>query len=169
VESSDLQESKRLYNNAQPEYHRYYYDSNTGGFILIHLYYNTNSSEIFLAEILAKQGKRVKLLSEQGDEGVKTPDANINGKIWEFKELSPDAISIKNTIQRGVAVAKKRAPNLVYYINNENANIKDINRGIARTIIGDIEQLLQTIILVFNDGNIQALPREKIDNGKYFQ
>lgn len=128
VESSYLQESKRFYDNAQAEYNRYYYDSSTGGFILIHQDHNTNLSEIFLAEIFARQGKRVILLSERGDEGVKTPDANIDGEIWEFKELSPDAISIKNTIQRGVAVAKKRAPNLAYHINNENADLKDINK-----------------------------------------
>lgn len=169
MESSYLQESKRLYNNVQPEYHRYYYDSSTGGFILIHLNHNTNPSEIFLAEIFAKQGKRVILLSEQGGERVKTPDANIDGEIWEFKELSRDAVSIKNTIQRGVAVAKKRAPNLAYHINNENANLKDINRGIARVMVWDNEQLLQTIVLVFNNGNTQVLTREEIDNGKYFQ
>ncbi|MDB9511200.1 hypothetical protein PN499_08400 [Kamptonema animale CS-326] len=36
--------------------------------------------------------------------------------MWEFKELSAEAVNIGNAFQRGVAIAKKRAPNLGYHI-----------------------------------------------------
>ncbi len=168
MEPSYIQESQEIYNRALPEYERHYYDEDTGGFVLIHQAHNTNVSEMFVAEIFARRGRRVKLLSEQAAPGVRTPDADINDEFWEFKELSPEAVSIKNTVQRGVAVAKKRAPNVAYHINTV-ANIGDINRGIARAMIWDTERLLQKIALVFNDGSVQVLTREDLDNGRDFQ
>ncbi|HBB35514.1 MAG TPA: hypothetical protein DC064_27925 [Cyanobacteria bacterium UBA9273] len=168
MEPSYIRESEQIYNLAEPEYERHYYDGYTGGFVLIHQAHNTTASEIFTAEVLARLGRRVKLLSEQSASGIRTPDAEINGEIWEFKELTQEAVSIKNTIQRGVAIAKKRASNVAYHINTE-ANIGDINRGITRAMVWDTEMLLQKIALVFNDGNVQVLTREELDNGQYFQ
>jgi hypothetical protein len=168
VEPSYIQKSQEIYNLAELEYERYFYDENTGGFVLIHQDHNTNDSERFVAEVFASLGRRVKLLSEQASPGIRTPDAEINGEIWEFKELSQEAVSIKNAVQRGVAVAKKRAPNMAYHINCK-ANIEDINRGIIRALVWDTERLLQKIALVFNDGRMQVLTREELDNGQYFQ
>jgi len=160
---------KNHYENTNSIYQTYFYDDQTGGYVLIHPQHNINNSELFIAYTFAKQGQQVKLLSEQAPEGIKTPDAEINGEIWEFKELTPDAISIKNTIQRGVAIGKKRASNLAYHINNNQANIRDINRGIARALIWDTEQFLQKIALIFNNGTILIKTREELDNGQYFQ
>lgn len=167
MEINYIGESKNIYNLADPEFERYYYDENTGGFVLIHLNHNNNNSEKFVAKVFAKLGKRVKLLSEQAPIGIRTPDAEINGEIWEFKELSPEAVSIKNTVQRGVAIAKKRAPNVAYHIN-KTVSIGDINRGIARAMIWDTEKFLQKIAIVFNDSRVQVLTREELDNGQYF-
>ena len=167
VESNYIQESQNIYNFAEPEYERYYYDERTGGFVLIHQNHNTNDSERWVAEVFARQGRRVKLLSEQAAPGIRTPDAEIDGEIWEFKELSSEAVSIKNTVQRGVAVAKKRAPNVAYHINTD-ADIADINKGITRALVWDTEKLLQKISLVFNDGRVQVLTREELDNGESF-
>ena len=168
MERNYIQQSQNIYDLAEAEYERYYYDEDTGGFILIHQNHNTNNSERFIAEILARLGRRVKLLSEQAAPGIRTPDAEIDGEIWEFKELSPEAVSIKNTVQRGVAVAKKRARNVAYHINTE-ANIADINKGITRAMVWDTERLLQKISLIFNDGKVQELTREELDNGESFQ
>ncbi|MEG3851013.1 hypothetical protein QT971_28580 [Microcoleus sp. herbarium19] len=167
MEPDYIRESQNIYDFADPEYERYYDDDDTGGFVLIHVNHNTNDSEKFVAEVFAKLGRRVKLLSEQAAPGVRTPDAEIDGEIWEFKELSPEAVSIKNTVQRGVAVAKKRAPNVAYHINTE-VDIEDINRGISRAMVWDTERLLQKISIVFNDSQVQILTREELDNGQYF-
>jgi hypothetical protein len=168
VEPSYIEESQEIYNLAEPEYERYFYDENTGGFVLIHQDHNTTDSERLVALVFASLGRRVKLLSEQAPPGIRTPDAEIDGELWEFKELSQEAVSIKNTVQRGVAVAKKRAPNVAYHINTE-ANIEDINRGITRALVWDTQRLLQKIALVFNDSIVQVLTREELDNGRYFQ
>ncbi|MEG3436279.1 hypothetical protein V0288_04035 [Pannus brasiliensis CCIBt3594] len=163
------QESRSIYNNAISDYDRYYFDEKTGGFVLIHENHNINDSERFIAEVFARLGNRVTLLDERAESGVKTPDADINGDIWEFKELSPDAVSIKNTIQRGVASGKKSAPNVAYYINHNRADIRDINRGITRALVWDTDEYLQKLALVFNDGSLQLLSREELDNGECFR
>lgn len=168
MEPNYIQESQEIYNFAEPEYERYFYNENTGGFVLIHQDHNTTDSEKFVAKVFAVQGKRVKLLSEQAAAGIRTPDAEIDGELWEFKELSVDAINISNAVQRGVAVAKKRAPNVAYHINTA-ANIRDINTGIARAIFWDRESFLQKLAIVFNDNRVQVLTREEMENGQYFQ
>lgn len=163
--------TEKTYNHEDNDsiYQTYFYDNQTRGSVLIHPQHNLNDSELFIAMVFAKQGQKVKLLNEQAAEGIKTPDAEINEEIWEFKELSAKAVSIKNTIQRGLAIGKKRASNIAYHINNNQADIKDINRGIARALIWDREQFLQKIVLIFNNGTVKIKTREELNNGKYFQ
>jgi Contact-dependent growth inhibition CdiA C-terminal domain len=168
VEPSYIQKSQELYNLAEPEYERYYYNEDTGGFVLLHQAHNTNYSELFVALVFAKLGRRVKLLSEQAPSGVKTPDAEINGEIWEFKELSAEAVNIGNAFQRGVAIAKKRAPNLGYHINTI-VDIKEVNKGLARALVWDTDKRLKRIELIFNDETVQTLTREELDYGQNFR
>jgi hypothetical protein len=52
-----IRQSKAIYENAEPEYRRYYFDEVAGGFVLIHQQHNLNDSESFVAEVLAKMGK----------------------------------------------------------------------------------------------------------------
>ncbi|MBR8832687.1 MAG: hypothetical protein DSM106950_01250 [Stigonema ocellatum SAG 48.90 = DSM 106950] len=92
----------------------------------------------------------------------------MDGEIWEFKELSPEAVNISNAFQRGVAIAKKRAPNIAYHINTE-ADIEEINKGITRALVWDTQKLLQKIELVFNDARVMSLTREELDHGEDFQ
>lgn len=167
MEPSYIQQSLEIYNQAEPEYQRYYYDEDTGGFVLIHQDHNTNDSERFVALVFAKLGRRVKLLTERATYGIKTPDAEIDGEIWEFKELSSEAVNISNAFQRGVAVAKKRAPNVAYHINTD-ADITEINKGITRALVWDTSKLLQKIELVFNEGRVMSLTREELDRGEDF-
>ena len=63
--------------------------------MLIHQQHNLNNSEIFLAEVLAKIGKRVRMLSEQAVEGAIIPDAEIDSQICEFKELTEQTQNIR--------------------------------------------------------------------------
>jgi hypothetical protein len=57
---------------------------------------------------------------------------------------------------------------VAYHINTE-ANIRDINTGIARAIFWDRQNFLQKLAIVFNDSRIQVLTREEMENGQYFQ
>ncbi|MBE6129562.1 MAG: hypothetical protein E7185_09835 [Erysipelotrichaceae bacterium] len=46
-------------------------------------------------------GRDIHLLKEQGGEGVHTPDAEVNGKYWEFKDISSKS-SINHQIEKGM-------------------------------------------------------------------
>ena len=51
--------SKEIFDNAKPEYERYYFDELTGGFVLAHENHNRGESfdsELFVAEVFAKNG-----------------------------------------------------------------------------------------------------------------
>lgn len=114
-----IQQSKAIYENAEPEYRRSYFDGVAGGFVLIHQDHNLNNSESFVAEVLAKMGKRVKLSIEQAAEGVRTPNAEIDGHICEFKELTESTRNISNRVQEGISRAKNQGASAVIF---------DINR-----------------------------------------
>jgi hypothetical protein len=113
VNSEYIETSRAIYENAEPEYQRYYFDEIAGGFVLIHQQHNLNDSESFVAEVLAKMGKRVRLLSEQAAEGVPTPDAEIDGEICEFKELTKYTKNIRYRLQEGISRAKNQGATAV--------------------------------------------------------
>lgn len=71
MEPSYIQESQQIYDLAESEYERYYFDDNAGGFVLIHQDQNRTDSELFMARVFASLGRRVKLLSEQASPGIK--------------------------------------------------------------------------------------------------
>lgn len=139
--------------------------------MLIHQQHNLNNSEIFLAEVLAKIGKRVRMLSEQAAEGVRTPDAEIDGgEICEFKELTEQTQNIRGRVQEGISRFKKQgASAVVFHINRENNDVWKINAGIKQALFWDTEKLLQKIFFVVNSEQIQIITREEWNNGRSFQ
>lgn len=165
-----IQQSKAIYENAEPEYRRYYFDEVAGGFVLIHQDHNLNHSESFVAEVLAKMGKRVTLWSEKAAEGVKTPDAEIDGEICEFKELTEQTQNIRDRVQEGISRAKKQgAAVVIIHINREIYEVWKINAGIRQALFWDTEKQIQKLILVFNSKQIQIITREEWKNGRQFQ
>jgi hypothetical protein len=165
-----IEESRQIYENAEPEYRRYYFDESAGGFVLIHQDHNLNNSESFVAEVLAKMGKRVTLLSEQAAEGLRTPDAEIDGEICEFKELTEQTQNIRDRVQEGISRAKNQgASAVVFHINRENYEVWKINAGIKQALFWDTEKQIQKFILVFNSEQIQIITREEWKNGRSFQ
>jgi hypothetical protein len=163
---SYIQKSLKIYQDAASEYQRYYFDINTGGFVLIHQDHNITSSEQFVAKILANQGNQVKLLSEKWANEGKIPDAEIDDDLWEFKELT-NAINVRGAVQRDIRDGKKQASNIVYHIN-QPCDRADINQGIASAIRMEQKKLILKIILIFPDGTYKLLTREEIENGQSF-
>ncbi len=169
MNSEYIETSRAIYENAEPEYRRYYFDEVAGGFVLIHQQHNLNNSEIFLAEVLAKIGKRVRMLSEKAPESVRTPDAEIDGEICEFKELTESTRNIRYRVQEGISRAKNQgATAVVIHINRESYEFWKINDGIRKAFYWDEKQLIQTLILVFNSEEVQQITREEWENGRRF-
>ncbi|WP_293152226.1 MULTISPECIES: hypothetical protein [unclassified Microcoleus] len=169
MNSEYIEIGRDIYENAEPEYQRYYFDEIAGGFVLIHQQHNLNNSEIFVAEVLAKMGKRVKLLSEQAAEGTRTPDAEIDGRICEFKELTESTRNIRYRVQEGISRAKRQGATVVIiHINRKTYEFWKINDGIRKAFYWDEAQLIQAIILVFNSEEVQNIAREEWENGRRF-
>lgn len=165
-----IQQSKAIYENAELEYQRSYFDDVTGGFVLIHQEHNLNDSESFVAEVLAKIGKRVTLLSEQAAEGVRTPDAEIDGEICEFKELTESTRNIRYRVQEGISRAKNQGASIViFHINRENYDVWKINAGIKQGLFWDTQNQIQQIFFVAKSKQIQIITREDWQNGRPFQ
>jgi Contact-dependent growth inhibition CdiA C-terminal domain len=165
-----IQQSKAIYENAEPEYRRYYFDEVAGGFVLIHQDHNLNNSESFVAEVLAKIGKRVTLLSEKAVAGVRTPDAEIDGQICEFKELTESTRNIRYRVQEGISRAKNQGvAAVIFHINRENYDVWKINAGIKQGLFWDTQNQIQEIIFVANSKQIQIITREDWQNGRPFQ
>lgn len=167
MESDYIQLSWELYDSAESEYEKHYFHEQTGGFVLIHQSHNTTASEKFVAEVFARQGKQVKLLSERTEVGVKIPDAEVDGEFWEFKELR-NATNIRGAVQRDIREGRKQARNIAYHINQEH-DIIDINAGIESAIRFDDRRLLEKITLIFNSQESETLSREELENGERFQ
>ncbi|NJK74122.1 MAG: hypothetical protein HC849_18400 [Oscillatoriales cyanobacterium RU_3_3] len=165
-----IQQSKAIYENAEPEYRRYYFDEVAGGFVLIHQDHNLNYSESFVSEVLAKMGKRVTLLSEKAAEGVRTPDAEIDGEICEFKELTESTRNIRYRVQEGISRAKNQGVSaVIFHINRENYEAWKINAGIKQGLFWDTQNQIKKIIFVGNSKQIQIITREDWQNGRPFQ
>ncbi len=123
-----IRESKDLFDNADSEYERLHFDQQSGGFVLVHNDHNRDnafSSELFVARVFARRGNRVKLLDESDAFPGKHPDANINGEIWDFKEIA-NAENIAGATQQQIRRGKKQADNVTLYVNQE-FNIADVN------------------------------------------
>jgi hypothetical protein len=164
-----IQKSRNFYNSAGGDYQQYYFDEETGGFVLIHQSHNTTDSDRLIAETLAKQGMKVKLLTEQAASGVFTPDAEVNGEIYEFKELTEQSKSLMNRVQEGIGQARKQgATTVIYHINRSRYEIWQINRGIRQAFFWDKSQQIQKIGLLLPNEQIEIITREEWENGKYF-
>jgi Contact-dependent growth inhibition CdiA C-terminal domain len=165
-----IRESIDLYANADAAYERLYFDRQSGGFVQVHNGHNCDDaflSELFVAEVFAQSGNRVKLLDESNALPGKHPDADINGEIWDFKEIA-NAENIAGATQQQIRRGKKQADKVALYVNQE-FDIADVNLGIASAIRIDIANLIQKIALIDRTGRLQILNREEFVNGKRFQ
>jgi hypothetical protein len=137
--------------------------------VLIHQQHNLNNSESLVAEVLAKMGKRVRMLSEQAAEGVITLDAEIDSQICEFKELTEQTQNLRYRVQKGISRAKSQgAAVVIIHVNRKTYEVWKINDGIIKAFFEDEMQLIETIILVFNSEQVQKFTREAWENGRRF-
>lgn len=161
-----LAESLALYESAASEYDRFYFSLTMGGFILLHVAHNRQNfqSEQVVARCLADQGDRVYLLPEVGfPQGVKTPDAEVNGELWDFKCLTAETTAFANRVQAGIKVARRQgAIGVGYHVDTDDYDLSEIRRGIRRAFDLDVDQQIQQVLLVFREGEPIVYQRESI-------
>jgi hypothetical protein len=161
-----LSESLVLYESAPLEYDRFYFNLTLGGFVLVHIAHNRQQilSEQTVARYLADQGDRVYLLPEVGfPQGIKTPDAEVNGQLWDFKRLTNETTAFANRVQAGIKIARRQgAVGVGYHVDTDSYNLVEIRRGIRRAFDLDYDQQIQQILLVFREGEPIVYQRESI-------
>jgi len=143
--------NKEVFDKAEPEYERIYFDQTTGGFVLLHTGHNRGESlesELFIAKVFAKNGGRVKLLDGSEQIEGKRPDA----EIWDFKKLTAEVVGFTNRIQAGIREARKQgAVKVAYHIAMKDFNLE---KGMRSAFEFDKLKQLQQVFLVFQDGSL---------------
>ncbi|APB32845.1 hypothetical protein GlitD10_0531 [Gloeomargarita lithophora Alchichica-D10] len=168
-----IRRSEQIYRQAGYEYERVRFNPDNGGFVLVHRGHNRGESyesELFVAQVLANQGRRVTLLNETGmGAGVKTPDADIDGNLAEFKWLTTVSRKIPNRIQEGFLNAKAKGVNwIVYHVDRQEVIYEEINRGLRQGINFDSTGEITKFLLVLKDGIVRELTREEWNDGQRF-
>lgn len=154
------------------------FNTQSGGFVVCHTSHNTQYvHEFTMAEAFAKDGKKVKLLSESAPVGVKTPDAEIMGEgIFDFKNVNTTSPNgIKTNIRDYVSNPSKRskAEGIVFNIkDNPSATPAYINQGIIDAIgtVANEINLANKIGIVYPNGGtkIISIHEFKLTNGARF-
>jgi Contact-dependent growth inhibition CdiA C-terminal domain len=98
-------------------------------------------------------------------EGVKAPDAEVNGQLWDFKCLTAETIAFANRVQASIKVARQQgAVGVGYHIDTDNYDLSEIRRGIRRAFDLDLNQQIQQVFLVFRDREPIVYRRENIQS-----
>jgi len=161
--SNKVAKSKEVFNNTEPEYDRYYFDESTGGFVLVHKGHNRGESfdsELFVAEVFAKNGSQVRLLDESNALEGKRPDAEIDGEIWDFKRLTRQAKAFANRVQAGIREARHQgAIKVAYHIDRDDYDLEEIKRGVGNALDLDIIQQVKVVVLILPSGKLILIQR----------
>jgi hypothetical protein len=164
--------SKDIFDNAEPEYERYYFDEAMGGFVLVHEGHNRGESfgsELFVAEVFAKNGSQVKLLDESDAVDGKRPDAQIDGKMWDFKRLTQKTERIDRRVQEGYLTARKQgAIGVAFHVDRAEIDIPEINKGVKQAIYWDRSKQIDIIAIIHED-KLSALDINEWQNGQGFR
>ncbi|MCA6365214.1 MAG: hypothetical protein IM638_19435, partial [Bacteroidetes bacterium] len=160
------------------------FNPNTGGYVVYHFQHNVilsnvnSQAEFAVAEALANNGEKVKLLSESAPQNIATPDAEIIGKgIFDFKNVnSTTQNAIKTNVMTYVMNPSQRsdAQGLIFNIKeNTFATPQMIDQGILDAIsTADFNyttnSLAQFIGVRYSDGSIKIITLNEFRNGARF-
>jgi len=112
---------------------------------------NFNPKEKRIAQYLADEGHTVKALPESTVEGVRTPDALVDGKPVEFKTLDPGATSgtIKNQVNKSIS-GMGQARDIVIDARGAGLDATEAARGLDR--VGGITRGKLDSVHIIGDG-----------------
>lgn len=149
--------SRIIYNNYDSNFKKLYFDEGTGGYVVKHKDHTAHElkQNIVTARRLAQAGEAIELLDDK-IEG-KSPDALVNGLLWEFKNTSGSASSVQNLLRKG----KKQASRIVLTLPKKFV-LGDIIRGMLNAVNLDTKEDIKTVLLIFPDGNLVELGRKDI-------
>lgn len=174
VEFDDLPPQWRKEN---PYTNQEMFDNDSGGFVASHTGHNDYQHEYEMAEAIAKSGKGVKLRDESTPDpnfGNKTPDAEIDGVVHDFKTFnSPNNVNGKVYNHVISAGSRSNAPGVTFNLQGNSATLASVNQGLddVRLYIqnnGVPSGMAEHIGLVYADGTTKFLTKFEVINGAYF-
>jgi len=95
-------------------YDKVYFNTDSGGYVVVHKLHGKQerAENVEIAKILADAGKRVELLPISDVQGMKNPDAKVDGIIFEFKK---NKTATKSAIDNELRDAKNQSCNILLY------------------------------------------------------
>lgn len=114
--------------------------------------------ELDTAEVLKNNGFNVEFIKETNKTGVKTPDARLNGAVWEFK--TPEGWNGEHTIRKQFQKAEGKGTDSLVISNVANDAPLDEMAGWVRETFakGDYPYINQ-VLVVGKDGRIKRIKR----------
>jgi hypothetical protein len=163
-----IRQRREVFENPEAGYQPTFFDRASGGYVWVHENHNQGDSyqsELFVAKQLAKEGAVVKLISERAEPGIPTPDADVDGVVFDFKRLTSAIKNPLNAIQRVIGEARRQgASGVALHFDGFSFDSLVINRAINSVFIGDSS--ISRIILVIKGEKPVDLSREDWQNGK---
>lgn len=155
--------SELVYKNYDQDWQRRVFDKTTGGYIVAHIRHGKEEikENLKFARRLMADGKAVELVEDR--QGVKSPDALLDGLIWEFKTV----IGSRNCIQNNIKKAKKQAPRILLKINSKNFVMGDILRGLMSAIRFDETGKIKLVAFWMPDNSIIQISRKEIEERNF--
>ncbi len=145
------------------------YTSICGGLVFVHVFQKIEEAgfNLLYATKLADLGKTVKILEYK--HGQKNPDANVDGKILEFKH--PRYSKEPHTaIQNNVRKANEQGAEIVMIIlDNPLITTRDIKRALIASICPERNKGIKEVWLMYDDDILVELSRSMILDKSFIQ
>ena len=159
-----VQQNQIIYESYdEKEWMKIHFDNQSGGFLVAHIkhgrYEIAQNKAISLR--LVAMGKTVELLPITVD--MYSADANIDGEIWELKEVVGSVSSVQNRLRKG----KRQARNVLLVIKSDDFIAVDILRGIMSSINFDAANRINKVGILFPNNELVELTKQDIQR-RYF-
>jgi hypothetical protein len=142
--------------------YQFIYTSHNGGVIEIHDTHQEHEREenLFFAHLLADNGKHVRLLSHTNERGKKNPDAEIDGRLVDFKRASvPTHRAIQWLIEKANS---QRVEIAIIFLNHPDFTTREIKRALIGALGGAWNRHIKEVWLINLDLEVLEIKRQEI-------
>ena len=121
----------------------------------------------FFALMLAMSGKHVKLLPYSYQTNVKNPDAEVDGRIVDFKYPARSKI-LHTGIQSLIKSANYQGASVAFiYLGNPLIEQRDVKRALIAALQTDWNSNIKEVWLLYRDLTILELSRSEIEDRSF--
>jgi hypothetical protein len=138
------------------------YTSHNGGTIEIHDTHQKGEREenLFFARLLADNSKHVRLLSHTNEWGIKNPDAEVNGRLADFKRASvPTHRAVQWLIEKANS---QRVEIVIIFLNHPDFTTREIKRALIGALGGTWNRQIKEVWLINLDMEVLEIKRQEI-------